>query len=166
MDVATQCLWLQGILGGFGIEYEDSIVIYFEKKITIWISNDLVQRKWTKHIEIHMHYIRGLVHDGIIALHYCASSEQAADIFTKVFFEKNFNNIKSLLGIFYHMVKTVWKQDFIQFCSCPCLMEDFPLCGFASFLVLYGQAVCKGWLSLLSRNYVSDIFMIFYIIQD
>ena len=35
--------------------------------------------------------------------------------------------------------------------------------GFASFFVLYGQAVCKGWLSLVYRPYIYDIFLIFYI---
>ena len=35
----------------------------------------------------------------------CASSEQVASIFTKVFCEKTFINIKSLLGIFDHAMK-------------------------------------------------------------
>ena len=53
-----------------------------------------------------MHYIRGLMHDEIIALHYYASSEQVPDIFTKEFSENNFNHLKSLLGIDSNMVKT------------------------------------------------------------
>ena len=52
-----------------------------------------------------MHYIKELVHDGTIALLYCASSEHVEDIFTKVFSEKTFSNIKSLLRITNHMVK-------------------------------------------------------------
>ena len=52
-----------------------------------------------------MHYIRELVHDDTISLLYCASSEQVADIFTKVFFEKNFINIKSLFWISDNLVK-------------------------------------------------------------
>ena len=39
----------------------------------------------------------------------------------------------------------------------------FSPCGFASFLVLYGQEVCKCWLSLVSRPYISDIFLILYL---
>ena len=84
------------------------------------------------------------MHDGIFDLHYCTSFDQVADIFTKLFFENTFRNFKSLLGIVDHVVKTDWIQEFIQFCSCPCLREDFPLCGFASFLVLFGQAYVKG----------------------
>ena len=53
-----------------------------------------------------MHYIIGLVHDGVIALHYCGSSKQVVDIFTKVFSEKNFSNIKSLIGIDDFVVNT------------------------------------------------------------
>ena len=96
---------LQGILGECGIESETSTVIYCDNQSTIRISTDPVQRQRTKHIEIHMHYIRELVHDGTIALLYCASSEKVADIFTKVFCEKKFSNFKSLLGIADHVVK-------------------------------------------------------------
>ena len=114
-----------------------------------------------KHKDIHIHYIRGLVHDGIISLHYYASFEKVADIFMKEFSENTFKNIKSSLGIYDHVVKIDWRQYFIQFFSCPCLRRDFPLCGFSAFRVLYGQAVCKGWLILVSRNYIYDIFPIF-----
>ena len=60
-------------------------IIYCDNQNTIQICNDPVQRQRTKHIEIHMHYIRQLVHDGTIVLLFCASSEQVADIFNKVF---------------------------------------------------------------------------------
>ena len=60
---------------------------------------------WRTSKRIHMHYIRQLMHDGTIHLIFCASSEQAADIFTKVFCQKTFNNLKSLLGISDHAMK-------------------------------------------------------------
>ena len=105
MNAATQCLWLQGIVGEGDFEYEFSIVIYCGNQSTIIISTDIVQIQRTKHIEIHMHYIRELVHDGTIALLYCASSKKVANIFTKVFCENTFSNLKSLLGIVDHVVK-------------------------------------------------------------
>ena len=63
-------------------------------------------RKINKPIEIHVHYIIGLVHDGVIALHYYASFEQVVDIFTKVFSKNTFTNLKSQAGIDDHVVKT------------------------------------------------------------
>ena len=61
--------------------------------------------KETKPIDIHMHYIRQLVHDDTIVLLFCASLEQVANIFTKVFCDNTFSNIKSLVGIVDHAVK-------------------------------------------------------------
>jgi hypothetical protein len=46
-----------------------------------------------KHIEIHMHYIRDLVHEGIIDLQFFPSEEQTTDIFTKTFTEKKFHSL-------------------------------------------------------------------------
>ena len=53
----------------------------------------------TKHIEIHMHCIRGLVHDRVISLQYCPFTEQTADIFTKTFIEKTFTHLRYFLGV-------------------------------------------------------------------
>jgi hypothetical protein len=52
-----------------------------------------------KHIEIHMHYIRYLVHEGIIDLHLFPSIEKTTDIFTKTFNEKNFHSLQNRLGV-------------------------------------------------------------------
>ena len=55
VNAVIQCLWLEGILGEFGIEFDTSTVIYCDKQSTIRISIDQVKRKRTKHIDIHMH---------------------------------------------------------------------------------------------------------------
>ena len=60
---------------------------------------DLVTRQRTKHVEIHMHYIKELVHDRTIILQYCPTDEQIADIFTKIFSKKKFTYLRSLLGV-------------------------------------------------------------------
>ena len=105
VNATTQCLWLQGILGECVFESKFTIIIYCDSQRSIRIYNDPFYRQQTKHIEIHMHHIRQLVHDGTIHLLFCSYSEQVADIFTKVFCEKNFSNLKSLLGIADHAMK-------------------------------------------------------------
>ena len=42
VNATTQCVWLQGILGEFGIEYETSTFMYCDNQITIQILTDLV----------------------------------------------------------------------------------------------------------------------------
>ena len=58
VNATTQCLWLQGLLRECGFESEYSTTIYCDNQSTIRIYNDPVQKQRTKHIEIHMHYIR------------------------------------------------------------------------------------------------------------
>ena len=73
-----------------------STVIFCDNKSDINISLDPFTRKMTKHVEIHMHYIRELVHDRTIVLQYCPIDEQIADIFTKIFSDKKFTYLCSL----------------------------------------------------------------------
>ena len=90
---------MHGILTEFGIRTSPSVDIYCDNQSTIKISNDLVHKQGTKHIEVHMHYIRELVHDKIITLHLCPTEEHIVDSFTKSFIEKRFVYLKSLLGV-------------------------------------------------------------------
>ena len=139
-------------------QIRDFHFIYCDNQSTIWISTDSVQRQWTKHVDIHMHYIKELVHDGTIALLYCAFSEEIADIFTKVFCEKNFSNIKSLLGIFYHVVKNDLWQYFQNFVFLSMFKAGFSHWFFASFLGCMDMQFVKVWLILVSRPYNFLIF--------
>ena len=73
--------------------------IYCDNQSTIKISSDPIQKKRTKHIEVHMHYIWELVHEKTITLHYYPTEDQITDIFTKSFTEKRFVFLISLLGV-------------------------------------------------------------------
>ena len=85
---------------------------------------DLVTRERTKHVEIHIHYIRELVHDRTIILQYHPIDEKIADIFTKSFSEKKFTYLHSLLGLSFRVIQTTFSVHLEG--------EFFPL-GFPSF---------------------------------
>eukprot|EP00253_Pinus_taeda_P013807 PITA_13807 len=87
VNITIQALWLQHFLTEFGIHFRQPIVIWCDDQSTLKFCSDPVQRQWTKHIEIHMHYIRDLVHDRVIDLQFCPLAEQTANIFTKTFTE-------------------------------------------------------------------------------
>ena len=71
VNVVIQAVWLHGILIEFMIQTSPTVDIYYDNQSTIKISSDPVQKQRTKHIEVNMHYIRELVHDRTITLHYC-----------------------------------------------------------------------------------------------
>ena len=60
---------------------------------------DPVLHQRSKHIELHMHFIRNLVHDHVIEVLYCPTDEQVADIFTKSLTEAKFSKLRSMLGV-------------------------------------------------------------------
>ena len=99
MNACIQDVWLQGILSEFDFGNTLSTVLFCENQSAINISIDPVTKKRNKHIEIHMHYIRDLVHDRTIVLQYCPTNDHIAYIFTKNFTEKNFTYLCSLLGV-------------------------------------------------------------------
>ena len=88
VNSSIQIDWLHGILTEFEIRTSPSVGIYCDNSITIKISSDPVHKQRTEHIEVHMHYIRELVHEKTTTLHYCPIEDQIADIFTKSFIEK------------------------------------------------------------------------------
>ena len=53
----------------------------------------------SKHIEIHMHFIRNLVHDHVLEMLYCPTDDQVVDIFTKSLTEAKFSKLQSMLGV-------------------------------------------------------------------
>ena len=99
---------------------------------------DQVQWKRTKHIEIHMYYIRDLVLNRSIVLQYCSTDEQVVDIFTKNFTEKNFTYLYSLLGV----SSSGWLVTSLVFT----LRGGFVPTGFSPFFSL---SICFSILELL-----------------
>jgi hypothetical protein len=99
VNITIQAVWLQHFLTELGIQFHRSIVIWCDNQSTMKFCKDLVQRQQTKHTEIHMHYILDLVHEGIIDLQFCPSSEQTTDIFTKTFTEHKFHSLRGRLGV-------------------------------------------------------------------
>ena len=99
VNACIQAVWLQGILSEFEIGSASSTVIFCDNQSAINISTYLVQWKRTKHIEIHMHYIRELMHERTVVLQYCPTDEQIVDIFSKSFTEKKFTYLRSFLVV-------------------------------------------------------------------
>ena len=96
MNAAIQEVWLDGILAEFRIHNSPTVDLYCDNQSTIKISSDPAQKHREKHIEVHMHYIRELVHDKTITLHYSLREDHIVDIFTKSFTEKRFFFLRSL----------------------------------------------------------------------
>lgn len=74
-------------------------VIWCDNLSTIAISKNPAHHGRTKHIDIRFHFIRGLISDELIALKYCKTEEQLADIFTKPLTIQKHSRLRNMLGM-------------------------------------------------------------------
>ena len=100
LNVYGCMVYLESVVSNLSIQIPSTVLT----RVPFEFARIQFKNQRTRHIAIHMHYIRELVHDSTIHLLFCSSSEQVVDIFTKEFCEKTFSNLKSLLGITDHAV--------------------------------------------------------------
>ena len=57
------------------------------------------QHQHSKHIELHMHFIRKLINDHVLEVLYCTTKDQVADIFTKTLTEAKLTKLHPMVGV-------------------------------------------------------------------
>ncbi|GKV09408.1 hypothetical protein SLEP1_g20916 [Rubroshorea leprosula] len=98
-SAACQAIWMRRIMKDLQQVQEKATKIFCDNKATILMTKNLVFHGRTKHIELHHHFIRGAVADGLIALEYCSTSDQVADGFTKGICFSKFMKFHNSLGV-------------------------------------------------------------------
>lgn len=98
-NTTDELIWLKALLLDLGIETPQPIIMHCDNQKAIHIASNSVFHERTKHTEVDSHNICGKVELGIIYLTYTKSSDQLADIFTKVANSKVCNQIQGKLGL-------------------------------------------------------------------
>jgi hypothetical protein len=73
--------------------------LWCDNQSAIKLTKDPVQHQRRKHIELHMHFIRKLIHDQVIEVLFFPTEDQVVDIFTKSLTEAKFSKLRSMLGV-------------------------------------------------------------------
>jgi len=91
--------WLRKLLGDLGLHVDIQVVIYCDNLSSIQLARNPMFHAWTKHIEVHYHFIREKVLVGEINLTYVSTKDQVVDIFTKVLGTEKHHRFRSMLGV-------------------------------------------------------------------
>eukprot|EP00253_Pinus_taeda_P003070 PITA_03070 len=99
VEASKEALWLRQILLEFGFQQQHPTTLWCDNQSAIQLCKDPVQDQRSKHIELHMHFIRKLIHDHVLELQYCSRDDQVADIFTKTLTEAKFTKLRFMVGV-------------------------------------------------------------------
>ena len=93
-----QAVWIKSLLNELDIDV-GPIHINSNNQGSLFIGSNPVQEKWSKHIDIHYHFIRQCVEEKKISLFYVKGAENPADMFTKNLGKVKFLKFRSQLGL-------------------------------------------------------------------
>eukprot|EP00253_Pinus_taeda_P012465 PITA_12465 len=99
VEARKEALWLRQILSKFGFQQQHPTTLWCDNQSAIQLCKDRVQHQRSKHIELHMHFIRKLIHDHVLEVQYCSTDDQVADIFTKALTEAKFTKLRFMVGV-------------------------------------------------------------------
>jgi len=99
VKASKEALWLRQILSEFGFQQQHPTTLWCDNQSAIQLCKDPVQHQRNKHIELHMHFIRKLIHDHVLEVQYCSIDDQVADIFTKALTEAKFTKLRFMVGV-------------------------------------------------------------------
>jgi hypothetical protein len=92
-------LWLRKILLEFGFQQHHPTSLWCDNQSAIKLAKDPTQHQCSKHIELHMHFIRKLIHDQVIKVLFFPTEDQVTEIFTKSLTEEKFSKLRSMLWV-------------------------------------------------------------------
>ncbi|CAA7057312.1 unnamed protein product [Microthlaspi erraticum] len=98
-DAAKEALWVQGLVTELGVE-QGGVQLHCDSQDAIFLAKNQVYHSRTKHIHMRFHKIRELVASGEIILEKVHTSENAADMLTKVVTAEKFKHCLELLHVF------------------------------------------------------------------
>jgi len=78
-----EAMWPCTFMGEIATLPTVTTTIHCNNQSAIALSKDRQYHAWTKHIDIHFHFIREAVEDGTILLTYCPMQIMTADLLTK-----------------------------------------------------------------------------------
>eukprot|EP00253_Pinus_taeda_P010314 PITA_10314 len=93
VEASKEALWLCQILSEFGFQEQHPVRLWCDNQSAIQLCKEPVQHQHSKQNELHMHFIRNLIHDHILKVQYCSTDDQVADIFTNALTEAKFTKL-------------------------------------------------------------------------
>ena len=97
-EATKEALWLQGLIGEFGVK-QDSVIILSDSQSAIHLTKNQGYHERTKHIDVRLHFIREVVGSKRVLIEKVHTDDNAADFVTKPVTATKFERCMNLVGL-------------------------------------------------------------------
>eukprot|EP00249_Psilotum_nudum_P025147 c29390_g1_i1 orf=407-4477(+) len=98
-QASCEAIWLRKLLSEFHMDQADPTMIHCDNQSCIAIVRNPVFHARSKHIEIHYHFVREKQLSKEIAMVYCPTADNVADVFTKALSREQLDYLLSKVGL-------------------------------------------------------------------
>jgi hypothetical protein len=98
-DGVAEASWMRQLLHELYNPLQRATLVYCDNVSTVYLSTNPVQHQRTKHVEIHLHFVRERVAAGDVRVLSVPTTLQFADIFTKGLPSSVFLDFRSSLNV-------------------------------------------------------------------
>eukprot|EP00253_Pinus_taeda_P025436 PITA_25436 len=99
IEARKEAMWLHQTLSEFGFQQQHPTKLWCDNKSAIQLCKDPVQHQHSECIELYMNFTRKLIHHHVLAVQYCLTDDQVADILTKALTEAKFTKLHFMVGV-------------------------------------------------------------------
>ncbi|KAE8661751.1 hypothetical protein F3Y22_tig00113724pilonHSYRG00184 [Hibiscus syriacus] len=97
-EAVKEAIWLQGLLGELGME-QKHIKVHCDSQSAIHLAKNQVYHARTKHIDVRYHFVREILEEGGVIIQKIRTTENPADMLTKVVTAVKFKHCLDLVNI-------------------------------------------------------------------
>ena len=97
-EAVKEAIWLQGLLGDLGIE-QKHVKVHCDSQSAIHLAKNQVYHARTKHIDVRYHFVREILEEGGVIIQKIQTTENPADMMTKVVTAVKFQHCLDLINI-------------------------------------------------------------------
>ena len=98
-EAVKEALWIKSLLVSINVDMSEPIILYEDNQSCIAMSNNPVNHKRSKHIDIKYHFTREQVENKTVRLKYLSTGHQEADILTKSLPMHQFRELREKMGL-------------------------------------------------------------------
>ena len=98
-NAAAECCWLRNLLRELHVHIDKATVIYYDNVSAVYLSENPVHHRRTKHVELDIHFVREKVALGQFRVLHIPTERQIADVMTKGLPTPLFNEFRNSLCI-------------------------------------------------------------------